>query len=106
MSCELSGTPRMSDDRVQHGGLVVEMADHLAALGVRADHQAHRAVAVHVVGAVLRIVLDDEDARRRPEPARGDRLDDRAPGPGRCPPRMARGVGCPAEVPEVWSLGR
>ncbi len=35
-------------------------------LGVRADDHAHRAVSIDVVGAVLSVVLDDEDRRLGP----------------------------------------
>ena len=40
----------------------------------RARDQQHRAVRVDVVGAVLRVVLEHEDRRLRPEPAVRDRL--------------------------------
>ena len=49
-------------------------------LGVRADHQADGAVGVDVVGAVLGVVLDDEDRRLGPVLALRDRLDQPAQG--------------------------
>jgi hypothetical protein len=42
--------------------------------GVRADHQADRAVRVHVIGAVLCIVLNDEYRHSGPIFAVGDAL--------------------------------
>ena len=49
-------------------------------LGVRADDQADGAVGVDVVGAVLGVVLDDEDRRLGPGLAVRDRLDEPAQG--------------------------
>ena len=53
---------------VEHGGLVIELADHGAPFGVRTDHQTERAVSIDVVESVLGIVFDDDDARLRPKP--------------------------------------
>ena len=47
-------------------------------LGVGADHQADGAMGVDVVGAVLGVVLDDEDRRLGPVLAVADRLDEPA----------------------------
>ena len=60
--------------------------------------QADGAVGVDVVGAVLGVVLDDEDRRLGPELALADRLDDPAQrqvvaGDAAC------GVGAPGRVP-------
>ena len=45
----------------QHADRRIHLAVDDAALDVRADHQARGAVRVHVIGSVLRVVLDDED---------------------------------------------
>src|SRR5439155_12125788 len=58
------------------GSLVVELADDGAAPRVRAGHEAEGTVPVYVVEAVLGVVLDGEDARRGPEAAVRDPLDD------------------------------
>ena len=63
-------------DRLDHARLVVVGVIDELAPRVRADDQRHGAVAVDVVEAVLRIVLDDEDAGVLPELALADRLDD------------------------------
>ena len=47
-------------------------------LRVGADDLGYRAVGVHMVNAVLRIVLDDEDGRGRPVARMGNRLDNAA----------------------------
>ena len=36
----------------------------------RPNDQRHAAAGIHMVGAVLRVVLDDEDQRRSPRPRR------------------------------------
>ena len=54
-------------DRLHHARLAVERAVHDAAARVRRDRERDRAMAVDVIDAVLRVVLDDEDRHRRPE---------------------------------------
>ena len=51
----------------EHAGGGVECGIDVAAFCVRADHKTRGAVGVDVVGAVLRIVFDDEDRHFRPE---------------------------------------
>ena len=46
-----------------------------AAFRVRADDQGDRAMGIHVIGAVLGVVLDDEDGGVLPELALAHRLD-------------------------------
>ena len=66
--------------RVQDAGLIVELADDLAAFRVRADDEAERAVGIHMVVTALGIILDDEDDGVAAEAALGDRFDDLAEG--------------------------
>ena len=77
---------------MQHGKLVVELADHRAPLHVRADDQADRAMAVDVVPAVLGIVFIDEDRGLGPEAAVRDGLHEPAHGQV-VVGHQARGVG-------------
>ena len=96
-------------DRPDHRDLRVVGVDHLAVLGPGADDLDRGAVAVDVVGAVLAVVLDDEDGGVLPVLAVRDRVDDLAQGeivvghPG-------LGVGRPAGVvagePDHVEVGR
>ena len=71
-------------DRAQHRVLVVASRDDRAGAGPRTDHERRRAVGVDVIGAVLGIILDDEDRawRTRSTNARSRRSSARAR--GRC----------------------
>src|ERR1043166_1184733 len=55
--------------RADHARGRVQRAVHKAAFAEGADDETHGAMCVHVVGAVLRIVFDDEDRHFLPEPA-------------------------------------
>jgi hypothetical protein len=61
---------------VAEAGLVVARAIDVAPFGVGADDESDRAVAVDVVEAVLRIVLNNENASVFPKLAVADRFDD------------------------------
>ena len=61
--------------RPNHARSRVERAVHDPALTVRTDHETNRAMSIHVVGPVLRVVLDDEDCHLLPEPAARGGLD-------------------------------
>ena len=72
--------PQDVGDRAQHvdGGVVG--ADQRGLLDVGADHERRAAVRVDVVGAVLGVVLDDEDQGVVGIRALGDRLDQASDG--------------------------
>ena len=63
-------------DGVQDAGLVIKGAHDFSSFGVRANNEAQRAVAVHMIVATLRIVFHDEDYGVGAEDALGDGLDD------------------------------
>ena len=83
-------------DRAQHARGRVERRVDRPPPRPGARHQQDGTVGVHVVGAVLRVVLEDEDRRLGPEPALRDGFDHAAQGhvvlghhrAGRAPSRL------------------
>jgi hypothetical protein len=48
-------------DRAQRVDLAVATADHRALLHVRSDDEGRPAMGIHVVGAILNVVFDDDE---------------------------------------------